>query len=102
MLLVALSIPLSIKQQLINVLGIYNLWDEKPFDDHTAEDLMWFFQVNVVVSSINFSTTYEAVPCGSLRVGGALCRHLIFLLSSIKPVSALPRMILSCSTRAPS
>ncbi len=30
-------------------LGIYNLWDEKVFVDQTAEDLMWFFRVNVVV-----------------------------------------------------
>jgi NAD(P)-dependent dehydrogenase (short-subunit alcohol dehydrogenase family) len=33
---------------LINCAGIYNQWDEKPFTEHTAEDLEWFFKVNVV------------------------------------------------------
>jgi hypothetical protein len=34
----------------MKLLGIYNLWDDKSFTEHTAEDLMWFFKVNVVVS----------------------------------------------------
>jgi hypothetical protein len=31
-------------------LGIYNRWDDVPFTEQTAEDLTWFFKVNVVVS----------------------------------------------------
>ena len=34
----------------MKLLGIYNRWDDKPFTEQTAEDLMWFFKVNVVVS----------------------------------------------------
>lgn len=35
-------------------LGVYNLWDDKAFTEQTAEDLLWFFRVNVVVSSSCF------------------------------------------------
>jgi hypothetical protein len=34
----------------MKLLGIFNLWDDVPFTEQTAEDLMWFFKVNVVVS----------------------------------------------------
>jgi NAD(P)-dependent dehydrogenase (short-subunit alcohol dehydrogenase family) len=33
---------------LINCAGIYNQWEQKAFTEHTAEDLEWFFKVNVV------------------------------------------------------
>jgi NAD(P)-dependent dehydrogenase (short-subunit alcohol dehydrogenase family) len=44
---------------LINCAGIYNQWDEKPFTEHTAEDLEWFFKVNVVGP---FLTTKHFLP----------------------------------------
>ena len=40
----------DVHQLLIEQLGIYNLWDDMVFIEQTAEDLMWFFKVNVVVS----------------------------------------------------
>ncbi|KAI1849677.1 hypothetical protein JX266_004626 [Neoarthrinium moseri] len=33
---------------LVNVAGVYHLWDDKRFTDQSAEDLMNHFQVNVV------------------------------------------------------
>jgi len=33
---------------LVHVAGVYELWDEKPFTELTAEDLMWHFKVNTV------------------------------------------------------
>jgi NAD(P)-dependent dehydrogenase (short-subunit alcohol dehydrogenase family) len=44
---------------LINCAGIYNQWDEKPFTEHTVEDLEWFFKVNVVGP---FLTTKHFLP----------------------------------------
>ena len=44
---------------LINCAGIYNQWDEKPFTEHTAHDLEWFFRVNVVGP---FLTTKHFLP----------------------------------------
>lgn len=40
----------DVHYMLMQLLGIYNTWDDKPFTEQTAEDLMWFFKVNVVVS----------------------------------------------------
>lgn len=34
---------------LVNVAGVYQLWDDKPFTEQSAHDLMSYFQVNVVV-----------------------------------------------------
>lgn len=33
---------------LVNVAGVYQLWDDKPFTEQSAHDLMSYFQVNVV------------------------------------------------------
>lgn len=33
---------------LVHVAGVYELWDEKPFTELTAEDMMWHFKVNTV------------------------------------------------------
>lgn len=35
---------------LINVAGIFQLWDEKPFTEQSSEDLLRHFRVNVIVS----------------------------------------------------
>lgn len=34
--------------------GLYYLWDDKPFSEQSAEDLMQHFKVNVVVGTFLF------------------------------------------------
>jgi hypothetical protein len=49
-------------------LGIYNRWDDMPFTEQTAEDLMWFFKVNVVVS-------YGCFLRGLYQAGSQYCQE---------------------------